>query len=669
MADSVNFPVVIGTWVGAFLAIVALTGILPAYLIYKASYGKNSQPPGNVNDTQSGCFTENGGHDPTKSRRISSVTIAIPRYLLNSCRNSIVRAIPAHTKEDEHRGLHRVRSGYSQKRRGSTQTRRTHEDALGGDEVEEAHDNSTADEEDIRRESEVLGLARRLTAISWYSESTQSPLTAGKDSKLNPHSKNFNAKAWAKAMLNTHLGDPRAYPLRTVGLAFRDLNVFGYGVSTDYQKDVFNILLEAWGFIQKMLRINRRRIDILRDFEGVVNAGEMLIVLGPPGSGCSTFLKTIAGETDGFTVDPRTYLNYQGIGAKQMHKDFRGESLYTAEIDEHFPMLSVGDTLTFAARARLPRHVPGCVTKTVFAQHIRDVVIAIFGISHTINTRVGNEYIRGVSGGERKRVTIAEATLSGAPLQCWDNSTRGLDSANAIEFCRTLRTQTEINGNTACVAIYQSPQVIYDLFDKVIVIYEGRQIYFGPIADAQAYFEDMGFECPERQTTPDFLTSMTSPQERIIREGWENRVPRTPDEFAQRWKKSKERRRLLMEIDLYDHTYSIGGKHLQRFQESRRAQQAKYQRVGSPYTLSYAQQVILCLWRGFQRLKGDPSLFFLQLIGNFVTALIIGSVFYNLQPNTSNFFQRVVVIFFSVMLNAFGSALEVGTPTLNSLLI
>ena len=124
-----------------------------------------------------------------------------------------------------------------------------------------------------------------------------------------------------------------------------------------------------------------------------------------------------------------------------------------------------------------------------------------------------------------------------------------------------------------------------------------------------------------------------------------------------------------MEIDLYDHTYSIGGKHLQRFQESRRAQQAKYQRVGSPYTLSYAQQVILCLWRGFQRLKGDPSLFFLQLIGNFVTALIIGSVFYNLQPNTSNFFQRVVVIFFSVMLNAFGSALEVGTPTLNSLLI
>jgi len=194
----------------------------------------------------------------------------------------------------------------------------------------------------------------------------------------------------------------------------------------------------------------------------------------------------------------------------------------------------------------------------------------MFGISHTINTRVGNEYVSGVSGGERKRVTIAEATLSGAPLQCWDNSTGGLDSANAIEFCRTLRIQTEINGNTACVAVYQSPQAIYDLFDKVIVLYEGRQIFFGPTTVAREYFEKMGFDCPTRQTTPDFLTSMTSPQERVVREGRENRVPRTPDKFAQRWKESEERKRLMMEIDKYDRNYSIGGLCLRRFQQSRR---------------------------------------------------------------------------------------------------
>jgi len=296
--------------------------------------------------------------------------------------------------------------------------------------------------------------------------------------------------------------------------------------------------------------------------------------------------------------------------------------------------------------------------------------MAMFGITHTTNTRVGNEFVRGISGGERKRVTIAEATLSGAPLQCWDNSTRGLDSANAIEFCKTLRIQTEINKNTACVTVYQSPQAIYDIFDKVIVLYEGRQIFFGPTTAAQEYFEKMGFECPARQTTPDFLTSMTSPQERmrIVRKGWENKVPRTPDEFAQRWKESEQRKWLMMEIDKYDKTYAIGGEYLQKFKESRRAQQAKHQRVGSPYTLSYIQQVKLCLWRGFQRLKADPSLTFYRLCGNFVVALIFGSVFYKLKPDTSSFYQRSTLLFFTVMLNAFGSALEVRSPTLNSLL-
>jgi len=67
----------------------------------------------------------------------------------------------------------------------------------------------------------------------------------------------------------------------------------------------------------------------------------------------------------------------------------------------------------------------------------------------------------------RKRVTIAEATLSGAPLQCWDNSTRGLDSANAVQFCKTLRTSSEFFKTTSVVAIYQAPQSAYDQFDKV----------------------------------------------------------------------------------------------------------------------------------------------------------------------------------------------------------
>lgn len=525
----------------------------------------------------------------------------------------------------------------------------------------EPYETPDSEEDSVRRDKQVQELARSFSRVSTWSNVADNPMHAEKDSELDPHSPNFRARAWTKSMIKLVASD-ELNPRRTAGVAFKNLNVHGFGAGTDYQADVGNVWLKIIDPIKNVLGLAKpSRIDILRDFEGLVKSGEMLVVLGPPGSGCSTFLKTLTGETHGFNVDKSSELNYQGVPPEHMHGRFRGEAIYTAEVDVHFPMLTVGDTLTFAARARAPRHVPGGVKSNEYADHMRDVFMATFGISHTINTRVGNDFVRGVSGGERKRVSIAEAALSGAPLQAWDNSTRGLDSANAIEFCKTLKLQTELGGATAMVAIYQAPQSAYDIFDKAIVLYEGRQIYFGKTTEARAYFQRMGFVCPDRQTDSDFLTSMTSAQERIVAEGFENQVPRTPDEFAARWKASPERAQLLKEIEVYNQENPIQGEQYQQFAASRRAQQAKHARPKSPYTLSYVQQINLCLWRGFQRLKGDPSLTFTQLFGNFAMALVLGSVFYNMQMNTNSFFQRGAVLFFAILVNAFGSALEILT--------
>ena len=99
----------------------------------------------------------------------------------------------------------------------------------------------------------------------------------------------------------------------------------------------------------------------------------------------------------------------------------------------------------------------------MYATHMRDVVLAMFGLTHTLHTKVGNDFIWGVSGGERKRVSIAECILGGAPIQCWDNSTRGLDSANTLEFVKTLRLGAESSRCTSFVAIYQCSQNAYDV--------------------------------------------------------------------------------------------------------------------------------------------------------------------------------------------------------------
>ena len=505
---------------------------------------------------------------------------------------------------------------------------------------------------------EVQKLARQFSMTSGVSHVGDNPFDPPKDSTIDPTSDKFRARDWTKSMLRLQAQTQPAAKSRSAGFAFRNLTAFGQSASTDYQKTVGNYALDLVGLARRATGHSPRRVDILRDFEGLVLPGEMLVVLGPPGSGCTTFLKTVAGETHGFELSQDAYFNYQGIDYKYMHKHFRGEVIYTAEQDVHFPSLTVGDTLLFAAQARAPRSTPGNVSKAIYAAHLRDVIMATFGIRHTINTKVGNDFVRGVSGGERKRVSIAEAALSGAPVQCWDNSTRGLDSANAIEFCKTLRTSTDLQDATAAVSIYQAPQSAYNYFDKAIVLYEGRQIFFGKATEARKYFEELGFECPERQTTADFLTSMTSAKERTARRGWEHKVPRNPDEFAARWKESKQRAQLITDIERFDQENPIGGQGLTNFKESRRQQQAKAQRVKSPYTLSYGGQIKLCLWRGFRRLAADPTLTITQLFANAINALIVGSLFYNQKQDTESFRSRSALLFFAVLLNAFASALE-----------
>lgn len=504
-------------------------------------------------------------------------------------------------------------------------------------------------------EAEVKELARLYSHTSTIGHN---PFNAPEDSHINPKSDHFRARSWIKAMLKLR-EETNSAKDRTAGVVFKNLSVYGYSAATDYQKTVGNYPLDLIGLAKGLVGQRSKRIDILRNFEGLVKAGEMLVVLGPPGSGCSTFLKTLSGETHGFELEKGSYLNYQGISYKQMHKDFRGETIYTAEQDVHFPSMTVGETLLFAAKARAPRLLPEGVTQLQYAEHLRDVIMATYGIRHTFNTKVGNDFVRGVSGGERKRVTIAEAALSGAPLQCWDNSTRGLDSANAIEFCKTLKTSSELASTTAAVAIYQAPQAAYSYFNKAIVLYEGRQIFFGEAMKAKQYFIDLGFSCPDRQTDADFLTSMTSPAERVVREGFEGRVPRTSDDFARIWQESETRKQLLKDIEEYEKGHPIGGPDLKNFQESRKQHQSKHQRLASPYTISYLAQIKLCLWRGFRRLSADPTLTITQLVANAINALIISSLFYNLPYISSALRSRASLLFFAVLLNGFASSLEI----------
>ncbi|KAF4626684.1 hypothetical protein G7Y89_g11471 [Cudoniella acicularis] len=275
-----------------------------------------------------------------------------------------------------------------------------------------------------------------------------------------------------------------------------------------------------------------------------------------------------------------------------------------------------------------------------------------------MDTKVGNAFVQGISGGERKRASIAEIMVGQSPLQCWDNSTRGLDSANAFEFLIALRNSTRICNSSALVTLYQASQGMYEMFDKVILLYEGHQIFFGHVKEAKEYFVKIGFVCPERSTTGDFLTSITNPTARIAQLGSKAWSLRSPQDFSDIWRLSSERKRLLQEIKDYESNFLIQSSQLESFRAIRRSQRSLHTRQGSPYTVSFAKQIHLCFVRGLQRLGNNLETPVSAIGGNTILSIILGSMFYNMPETTDSFFGRSVLLFFTILLNAFLGAFE-----------
>ena len=128
------------------------------------------------------------------------------------------------------------------------------------------------------------------------------------------------------------------------------------------------------------------------------------VVLGRPGSGCSTLLKTLANQREEFhSVQGDVF--YDSLTPSQIAKHYRGDVQYCPEDDIHFPTLTVAQTILFAAKCRAPQtRIPG-MTRDEYIQKVAEIYLTIFGLNHVKHTPVGDASIRGVSGGEKKRVS------------------------------------------------------------------------------------------------------------------------------------------------------------------------------------------------------------------------------------------------------------------------
>lgn len=439
---------------------------------------------------------------------------------------------------------------------------------------------------------------------------------------------------------------------KKVGVIYKNLTVKGVNSTATTVRTLPDAIIGTFGpdlyhnlsrFLP-FLRFGRTELrTLINDFTGVVKDGEMMLVLGRPGAGCSTFLKSVANKREDY-AEVSGEVSYGGIPADKQRKNYRGEVNYNMEDDVHMPTLTVWQTFLFALTTKTKKKARTEIPV------IADALMKMFGISHTKYTLVGDEYTRGVSGGERKRVSIAETLASKSTVVCWDNSTRGLDASTALDYAKSLRIMTDISNRTTLVTLYQAGEGIYELMDKVLVIDQGRCIFQGPASEAKQYFLDLGFFCPERQTTADFLTAITDPVERQFKEGCEASTPKTPEELERAYRESDFYTRSQKEVEVYEqHLQQTDYTDAREFEEAVQEGKSKTVRKKSPYTVSFIRQVMACTKREFWLMFGDMTTLYTKIFIIISNGLIVGSLFYGQPLNTAGAFSRGGSLFFSIL--------------------
>ncbi|RKO93196.1 ABC-2 type transporter-domain-containing protein, partial [Blyttiomyces helicus] len=390
--------------------------------------------------------------------------------------------------------------------------------------------------------------------------------------------------------------------------------------------------------------------EILYGISGVVKPGEMLLVLGRPGSGCSSLLRTLANQTENFK-EVRGEIMFAGLTPAEIRKYYCGEVLYCQEEDPHFPSLTVKETLAFALACRFKgNYAFGGQSSASFGKLFVDVVLRSYGLTRCRSTVVGDESLRGVSGGEKKRVSLAEATCVNAVAGLFDGCTKGLDAASALDFMRGLRNYADLTNRTTVASCYQASDAMFDLFDKVILLSEGHCVYNGMLSNSRAvaYFESLGFTKHPRDTKAEFLTTCASSGQIM------------PADLARKFRNSAIGHAVRAEVDsqLSPDALRAENDAFRKAIAHRKEMTGHARMVNSSFSVTVFEQALLLARREARITAWMPFAVVFKFLFSMIMALINGSVYIKLPTDTSGAFTRGGVLFFSLLFNSVSAMAE-----------
>ncbi|XP_049933546.1 pleiotropic drug resistance protein 2-like isoform X3 [Nymphaea colorata] len=277
----------------------------------------------------------------------------------------------------------------------------------------------------------------------------------------------------------------------------------------------------------------KRAFQILKGASGILRPGRMTLLLGPPGSGKTTLLLALAGKLDS-ELKVEGKITYNGHELTEFVP--QRTCAYISQNDVHEGQMTVRETLDFSGRcqgvgtryemlAELVRRersagikpdpeidafMKAAAMQGQQASVVTDYVIKILGLDVCADIIVGNEMIRGISGGQRKRVTTGEMLVGPSKALLMDEISTGLDSSTTFQIVKFIRQFVRVMDGTMLMSLLQPAPETYNLFDDIILLSEGYVVYQGDREHVLEFFESMGFKCPERKGVADFLQEVTS---------------------------------------------------------------------------------------------------------------------------------------------------------------
>ena len=366
---------------------------------------------------------------------------------------------------------------------------------------------------------------------------------------------------------------------------------------------------------------------LLDNVTGLARPGEVLAIMGPSGSGKTTLLNSLLfTHGDRLTVSGSRLVNGEEVSPASL----TSVSAYVQQEDLFIPSLTVREHLVFQAKLRLEAGL-----STTEREERVEAVMQQVGLVKVADVLIGDEKLKGISGGEKKRLSFASEFLTNPTILFCDEPTSGLDSFMATSIMELLREFSR-QGKTVICTIHQPSSQIFTRLDSLLLLAEGKTAYLGAAAEAKPFFSSIGFPCPEDFNPADHLVQVLSV------------VPGMEEE-------SRERISLVCQ----SFQQSDAGAEM-RAEIKRIESQSVEEGLGrNVYAASWIKQILALTWRQGLSIVKNPMMFKVKIITAVVVGLILGFLFQGQELDQAGIQNSNGALFLIITNLSFGSIFSV----------